>query len=54
MGNHERTSGAHVDHVRNANDLSRFPDCSLDEINSSHTLEHFDYRSEMIVTLREW
>lgn len=46
--------GPHVDHLGNANDLSRFPDCSLNEIYASHTLEHFDYQSELLSTLKEW
>lgn len=46
--------GPHVDHLGNASNLSRFPDCSLDEIYSSHTVEHFDYKAELLSTLKEW
>lgn len=46
--------GPHVDHLGNANDLSRFPDASLEAIYSSHTLEHFDYQHELMATLKEW
>ena len=35
------TAGPHVDHVGNANDLSRFADGTVGEIYASHTLEHF-------------
>jgi predicted SAM-dependent methyltransferase len=48
------TAGAHVDHVGNANDLSRFEDGSFAAVYASHTLEHFDYRGELERTLREW
>lgn len=46
--------GPAVDHVGNANDLSRFADGSLDRIYASHVLEHFDYQSELLATLKEW
>jgi len=46
--------GPHVDHLGNANDLSRFSDCSFNDIYASHILEHFDYKDELISTLREW
>jgi predicted SAM-dependent methyltransferase len=46
--------GPYVDHIGNANDLSRFSDCSFDEIYASHVLEHFDYKDELILTLKEW
>lgn len=46
--------GPHVDHLGNANDLSRFPDCSFNDIYASHIVEHFDYKDEMLPALREW
>ena len=46
--------GPYVDHLGNANDLSRFSDCSFNDIYASHVLEHFDYKYELLSTLREW
>jgi predicted SAM-dependent methyltransferase len=46
--------GPHVDHVGNANDLSRFPNDTFSEIYASHVLEHFDYKGELLATLAEW
>lgn len=46
--------GPHVDHLGNAADLSRFPDHSFAAVYASHVLEHFDYRHELVQTLREW
>ncbi len=46
--------GTHVDHVGNANDLSRFPDNIFSELYASHVLEHFDYKGELLATLLEW
>lgn len=46
--------GDHVDHVGNANDLSRFPDGTFDELYGSHIVEHFDYKDELLTTLKEW
>jgi len=43
-----------VDHVGNANDMSRFEDETFDKIYASHILEHFDYRREIQKTLKEW
>ena len=45
---------SHVDHVGNANDLSRFIDGSFTEIYASHVLEHFDFIDEILLALREW
>lgn len=43
-----------VDHVGNANDLSRFPDGTFAELYASHVAEHLDYRDELAATLTEW
>ena len=42
-----------VDHVGNANDLSRFNDHSFAHLYVSHVLEHFDYK-ELATVLGEW
>lgn len=44
----------YVDHVCNANDLSQFPDNTFSEIYASHVVEHFDYKDELLITLKEW
>ncbi len=46
--------GPHVNHVFNANNLSKFHDNSFTEIYASHVLEHFDYNGELKNTLIEW
>ena len=46
--------GPHVDHVGNANDLSRFADGTFAALYASHVLEHFDYMGELFKTLKEW
>lgn len=46
--------GDHVDHVGNANDLSRFDDGTFTEIYASHVVEHLDYKDELSLTLKEW
>lgn len=46
--------GPIVDHVGNANDLSRFPDNTFSDIYSSHVVEHLDYVNELKSTLIEW
>lgn len=43
-----------VDHIGNANDLSRFGDGTFDAIYASHVVEHLDYKDELLATLREW
>ena len=47
-------TGDHVDHVGNANDLSRFADGTFSDLYASHVLEHFDYAGELVATLKEW
>lgn len=47
-------AGAHVDHVGDASELSRFADGSFAEIYASHVLEHFDYVQELPGVLAEW
>ena len=44
--------GDHVDHKGNANDLSRFTNGTFDELYGSHIVEHFDYKDELLATLR--
>jgi predicted SAM-dependent methyltransferase len=44
----------HVDHVGNANDLSRFADGTFAEIYASHVLEHLDFTGELVNALNEW
>jgi predicted SAM-dependent methyltransferase len=44
----------YVDHVCNANDLSRFADNTFSEIYASHVVEHLDYKNELTATLKEW
>ena len=44
----------YVDHVGNANDLSRFTEHSFSALYASHVLEHFDYSGELVATLKEW
>lgn len=46
--------GPYVDHLGNANDLSRFSDYTFNAIYASHVLEHFDYKDELLLTLKEW
>jgi predicted SAM-dependent methyltransferase len=48
------TAGLHVDHVGNANDLSRFQDATFAAVYASHTLEHFDYTGDLDQALKEW
>lgn len=47
-------SAPYVDHVCNANDLSRFADNTFTDIYASHVVEHFDYINELQGTLKEW
>ena len=44
----------HVDHNRNANDLSIFEEGTFAEVYASHVLEHFEYRFDLMPTLKEW
>jgi predicted SAM-dependent methyltransferase len=44
----------YVDHVCNANDLSRFDNNTFAAIYASHVVEHFDYRGELQKALKEW
>ena len=44
----------YVDHVCNANNLSRFADNTFAEIYASHVAEHFDYNGELGQALKEW
>lgn len=43
-----------VDHVGNANDLSRFEDGTFSALYASHVLEHLDYNGELLLALKEW
>jgi predicted SAM-dependent methyltransferase len=63
IGGHVRKSGWEVldanpgpcvDHVGNAADLSRFETGTFTEVYASHVLEHFDYKDELLATLKEW
>ena len=47
-------AGPAVDHLGEAQDLSRFPDACFEEIYASHCLEHLDFRGEIEAALREW
>ncbi len=44
----------YVDHVCNANDLSRFAADTFDAIYASHVVEHLDYKDELAATLAGW
>ncbi len=46
--------GPCVDHVANASDLGTFEDNSFEQIYASHVVEHFDYRNQLVGTLKEW
>lgn len=46
--------GAAVDHVGQADDLSRFADGSFVELYASHVLEHLDFVDELQRGLNEW
>lgn len=43
-----------VDHVGQAEDLTRFADNTFVELYASHVLEHLGYRSDLPVALKEW
>lgn len=44
----------YVDHVCNANDLSRFESDTFAQVYASHVVEHLDYRDELLNTLTQW
>ena len=46
--------GPWVDHVGNANDVSQFENDTFAQIYASHVVEHFDYKDELLSTLKEW
>ncbi len=46
--------GPAVDHVGDARDLRAFHDNTFAEIYASHVVEHFDYRNELLLVLKEW
>jgi predicted SAM-dependent methyltransferase len=50
----DANAAPHVDHVCNANDLSRFADGTFAEIYASHVVEHLDFTGELQSTLKEW
>jgi len=63
IGGHVRTPGWEVldanpgpcvDHVGNASDLRRFEDDCFDHVYASHVVEHFDYRDQLLETLKGW
>lgn len=43
----------YVDHVGNANDLSRFADNTFEAIYASHVIEHLDYTGELQKSLKD-
>ncbi len=47
-------TGPAVDHLGDAQDLSRFPDACFAEVYASHCLEHLDFSGAMQTALREW
>jgi predicted SAM-dependent methyltransferase len=47
-------AAAHVDHVGDALDLSRFAEGTFAEIYASHVLEHFEYVQALPRVLAEW
>jgi len=46
--------GAHVDHVGDARDLSRFAEGTFQSVYGSHILEHIDYNGPLQAALKEW
>ena len=44
----------YVNHVCNANDLSRFKANTFAQVYASHVVEHLDYQAELLNTLTEW
>ena len=47
-------AGPCVDHVCNAGDMARFADDTFSRVYASHVLEHFDYKDQLLLTLKEW
>lgn len=48
------TPGPHVDHVCNADTMSRFADNTFSEIYASHVVEHLEYGRKLLAALKEW
>ncbi|MDE7327805.1 MAG: methyltransferase domain-containing protein [Lachnospiraceae bacterium] len=48
-----RKLDGHIDYVGSADDLSQFPDGSVEEIYACHLLEHFS-RDKVNKVLKEW
>lgn len=46
--------GPHVDHIGQADDLSRFEDDTFDAIYGSHVVEHIDYKKDLQDGMLEW
>ena len=44
----------YVDHLGDAQDLSRFADDTFAAIYASHVLEQFDYKDDLPAILKEW
>lgn len=47
-------AGDCVDHLGNANDLSIFEANTFEAVYGSHIVEHFDYKEELSIALKEW
>jgi predicted SAM-dependent methyltransferase len=46
--------GPAVNHVGDARDLGRFAENTFAELYASHVVEHFDYKNDLLATLKEW